>query len=71
MDWGEPRKVAPHMCYNAPEVRAEVPRLGGKVGRAVAAEVATLRADGLEHLFAGITVTSEAALDDYEPDRRR
>ena len=65
MDWGEPRAVAPHMCYNAPEIRAEVRRLGGAVGTVVSQELETLRAQGQEHLFAGVTVTSEAALDNY------
>lgn len=66
LDWGEPQALAPHMCYASPTVRGEASRLAREViGRRIAQRVRELEADGLGHLFSGITVTSEPSLDDY------
>lgn len=66
IDWGTPQRLAPHMCYASPRIRAEVARLAKDViGARIAARVAELRAAGLGRLFSGITVTSEPSLDDY------
>ena len=62
LDWGSPMKLAPHMCYNCPKIRAEVSRLVSEVvGPAIRAGLA----DVPEGLFAGVTVGSEPSLDDY------
>ena len=62
LDWGSPMKLAPHMCYNCPKIRAEVSRLVSKVvGPAIRDGLAEVPAG----LFAGVTVGSEPSLDDY------
>ena len=62
LDWGSPMKLAPHMCYNCPKVRAEVSRLVSKV---VGPAIRDGLAEVSERLFAGVTVGSEPSLDDY------
>ena len=52
LTWAEPPAK---MCFNAPKIRAEVTRRARDViGAAIAAHVATLRAEGKEALFAGV-----------------
>jgi hypothetical protein len=65
IDWGEPRRLAPHMCYAAPRVRAEVARLAAWVVAAVADELATMSPEEQRRWFSGVTVGSEPSLDDY------
>ena len=62
LDWGTPMKLAPHMCYACPKVRAEAFRLASKV---LAPAVLDGKKGVPEKLFAGITVGSEPSLDDY------
>lgn len=65
-DWGSPIKLAPHMCYNCPKVKAEISRLVSKViGPAIKAGIDDLKQVDKEYLFAGVTVGSEPSLDDY------
>lgn len=62
LDWGTPMKLAPHMCYSCPKIRAEVTRLVSKV---VAPAIRDGMAEVSAGLFAGVTVGSEPSLDDY------
>jgi hypothetical protein len=56
----------PHMCYNSPVIQAEIGRVISQVvGPALRRELNTLKQDGQEYLFAGITVGAEAGFDDY------
>jgi hypothetical protein len=56
----------PHMCYNSPMIKAEIGRVISQVvGPALKGEINTLKQDGQEYLFAGITVGAEAGFDDY------
>jgi hypothetical protein len=66
LDDGEPVRLAPHMCYNSPALLREIARIVGQViGPALRAELDALRSAHKEYLFAGITVGSEPAIDDY------
>jgi hypothetical protein len=66
LDHGEPVRMAPHMCYNSPLVLKEISRIVSQViGPALRAELDALHAAGKDSLFAGITVGSEPAIDDY------
>ncbi|HKY21789.1 MAG TPA: hypothetical protein VJM31_11295 [Vicinamibacterales bacterium] len=63
--WGQTLK--PHMCYNSPKIKSEITRI---VSTLVAPSIKTgidyLRKEGKAYLFAGITLTSELSLDNYE-----
>ena len=64
--WSD-RVLAPHMCYNSPRIRAEITRIVSQVlGPVLRTEIAALEKSGKGSLFAGITVTSEPSLDNYE-----
>ena len=66
-DWGTPEKMPPVICYNSPEVLAEVSRLAGDViGPPIAAGLNRLAKAGKGHLFAGVTVGAEPCLPNYE-----
>jgi hypothetical protein len=66
VDWGVPQNLgAPHMCYLSPAVESEVARLGGIIGTAARSAMDVLAGAGHPELFSGITVDSEASLDDY------
>ena len=67
LDWGTPQKLAPHMCYSCPKIRSEVARLvAQQLGPPIKAGLDELAASGLSDLFAGVTVTSEPSVDNYE-----
>ncbi|MBI5246240.1 MAG: hypothetical protein HY923_03600 [Elusimicrobia bacterium] len=71
LDWGEPQRLPPHMCYNSPAILEEISRIVKQViGPALGAELGALRDAKKEHLFAGITVGSEPAIDDYTQIQR-
>jgi hypothetical protein len=56
----------PHMCYNSPKIQAEISRIISQVvGPTLMGEINTLKQNGQEYLFAGITVGAEAGFDDY------
>ena len=62
---GNPSQT-PHMCYNSPTLQAEIARVISKVvGPALRREINTLKQDGQDYLFAGVTVGQEAGFDDY------
>ncbi len=66
-DWGTPEQMPPVICYNSPQVLAEVSRLAKDViGPALAAGLERLERTGKAHLFAGVTVGAEPALPNYE-----
>jgi hypothetical protein len=70
-DWGTPEKMPPVICYNSPEVLAEVSRLARDViGPLIAAGRNRLAKAGKGHLFAGVTVGAEPALPNYEAIER-
>lgn|SRR6266446_973322 len=57
---------SPHMCYNSPEIKREIQRIVSQVvGPALRTEIAKLRLENKEYLFAGITVGAEPGFDDY------
>ena len=66
-DWGTPEKMPPVICYNSPDVLAEVSRLVRDViGPSIAEGLKRLEKAGKAHLFAGVTVGAEPALPNYE-----
>jgi hypothetical protein len=63
--------MPPVICYNSPEVLAEVSRLARDViGPPIAAGLKRLAKAGKAHLFAGVTVGAEPALPNYEAIER-
>jgi hypothetical protein len=77
-DWdGPPNKVRyinhgvleglpPSMCFTSKKVRSEITRIVSKViGPVLRDEIAKLKAEGKEVLFAGVLVGLEPAIDDY------
>ncbi len=66
LDHGVLERVAPNMCFTSKKVRAEVTRIVSKViGPVLREEIARLKAEGKEALFAGVLVGLEPAIDDY------
>ena len=66
-DWGTPEQMPPVICYNSPEVLAEVSRLARDViGPPIAEGLKRLEMAGKGDLFAGVTVGAEPALPNYE-----
>lgn len=66
-DWGTPEKMPPVICYNSPQVLAEVSRLAGEVvGPAIATGLKRLEKAGKAYLLAGVTVGAEPSLPNYE-----
>ena len=70
LDWGVLERLPPNMCFTSKRTRAEVTRIVSKViGPVLREELAKLKAEGKEVLFAGILVGSEPGIDDYsKPD---
>lgn len=66
LDHGVLERVAPNMCFTSKKVRAEVTRIVSKViAPVLREEIARLRAEGREALFAGVLVGLEPGIDDY------
>jgi hypothetical protein len=63
----------PSMCFTSKRTRAEVTRIVSKViGPVLREEIAKLKAEGKEALFAGVLVGLEPSIDDYsQPDPER
>ncbi len=72
MDWGSAASFPPRLCMNSPAVQAEVSRRARMVlGRAISAELDSLKAGGREELFAGVIVGWESHMGhDYDLDAR-
>lgn len=70
LNWGVIQRIAPQMCLTSPVIRKEITRLVSQViGPALKPEIETLKKEGREYLFAGITVDSEPGIEDYShPD---
>ena len=63
LNWGEPWKLAPQVCFNSAQMLKEARRVAGEViGPAIAKELAKLRANGEASLFAGVIVGWETAI---------
>jgi hypothetical protein len=70
-DWGpKPTKFPPQMCFNSPAVVAAVKDRAGLIGRAIEQELAVLKSQGKEHLFAGVIAGWETYIGrDFDTDR--
>jgi hypothetical protein len=71
LNWGEPWKLAPQVCFNSPAMLTEARRLAGRViGPAIAEQVAKLRNTGDDALFGGVIVGWETEIGhDFETRR--
>ena len=66
LNWGVLERLPPNMCFTSKRTRAEVTRIVSKViGPVLREEIAKLKAEGKEALFAGVVVGSEPSIDDY------
>ncbi len=66
LNWGVLERRPPQMCLTSKQTRAEVTRIVSKViGPVLREELAKLKAEGKEALFAGVLVGSEPSIDDY------
>ena len=63
IDWGQPEKLAPQMCFNSKAIQAEVRRRATDViGKAIKEGIDKLRQEGKEELFAGAIVGWETQI---------
>lgn len=54
-DWGpSPTRFPPQMCFNSPAIVAAVKDRGRLIGAEIRRELAALKSEGKEHLFAGV-----------------
>ena len=61
--WGfTPTKFPPQMCYNAPAIVAAAKDRAGLIGAEIKRELAALKSEGKEHLFAGVIAGSETQI---------
>ena len=66
LNWGVLERRPPQMCLTSKRTRSEVTRIVSKViGPVLREELAKLKAEGKEALFAGVLVGSEPSIDDY------
>jgi hypothetical protein len=66
LNWGVLERLPPNMCFTSKRTRAEVTRIVSKViGPVLREEIAKLKAEGKEALFAGVLVGAETGIDDY------
>ena len=75
LDHGVLERLPPNMCFTSKRTRAEVTRIVSKViGPVLREEIAKLKAEGKEALFAGVLVGLEPSIDDYSkpnPERTK
>jgi hypothetical protein len=75
LNHGVLERLPPNMCFTSKRTRAEVTRIVSRViGPVLREEIAKLKAQGKEALFAGVLVGSEPSIDDYskpEPERTK
>ena len=71
VDWGRtPTRFPPQMCFNSPAIVAAVKDRAGLIGAEVKLELAVLKSQGKEHLFAGVIAGWETYIGrDFETDR--
>ena len=66
LNHGVLERLPPNMCFTSKSTRAEVTRIVSRViGPVLREEIAKLKAEGKEALFAGVLVGSEPSIDDY------
>ena len=70
-DWGpEPTRFPPQMCFNSPAIVAAVKDRAGLIGAEIERELAALKSQGKEHLFAGVIAGWETQIGrDFETGR--
>ena len=70
-DWGpEPTRFPPQMCFNSPAIVAAVKDRAGLIGAEIGRELAALKAQSKEHLFAGVIAGWETQIGrDFETGR--
>ena len=70
-DWGpKPTKFPPQMCFNSPAIVAAVKDRAGLIGAEIQKELAALKSQGKEHLFAGVMTGWETQIGrDFETGR--
>ncbi len=70
-DWGpEPTRFPPQMCFNSPAIVAAVKDRAGLIGAEIERELAALKTQGKEHLFAGVIAGWETQIGrDFETGR--
>jgi hypothetical protein len=73
LNHGVLERMPPNMCLTSKRTRAEVTRIiANIIGPALREEIAKLKAEHNEVLFAGVLVGSEPSIDDYsQPDPER
>ena len=71
-DWGrKPTKFPPQMCFNSPAIVAAVKDHAGLIGAEIKQELAALKSQGKEHLFAGVIAGWETQMGrDLDTDRQ-
>ncbi len=63
LQWGvSPTKFPPQMCYNAPAIVAAAKDRAGLIGAEIKRELAALKSQGKEQLFAGVIAGSETQI---------
>ena len=66
LNWGEAQRMPPPMCFTSHTVRAEWTRLIlNVIAPPLKKELALLKREGKERLFAGVLVGSEPTFDNY------
>jgi hypothetical protein len=70
-DWGpKPTKFPPQMCFNSTGIVAAVKERAELIGAAIKQELATLKSERKEHLFAGVMAGWETQMgQDFETNR--
>jgi hypothetical protein len=70
-DWGpKPTKFPPQMCFNSPGIIAAVKNRGGVIGKEIKWELAALKSEGKQHLFASVMAGWETQIgSDFETNR--
>jgi hypothetical protein len=70
-DWGQkPTKFPPQMCFNGPGIMAAVKDRGGVIGTEIQKELAALKSEGRQHLFACVMTGWETQIgSDFETNR--
>ena len=70
-DWGpKPTRFPPQMCFNSPGIIAAVKDRGGVIGKAIQKELADLKTQGKQQLFAGVMTGWETQIgSDFETNR--
>ncbi|MGO8751163.1 MAG: Spy/CpxP family protein refolding chaperone [Thermoguttaceae bacterium] len=72
LDWGvNPTKFPPQMCYNSPAIVAAVKDRAGLIGAEIKRELAVLKSEGKQHLFAGVIAGSETMMGEEFGTGRR